>query len=165
MNPQEKEQAIKYTIAKLAEAPQLVKTHLKEAGESLKYRRAYFRIKKYADSFLAGEKSGNIANRLVILPGLRGVGKTTLLFQIYEHLRARKGIGQDRILYFSADEMKAYLGKSILDIVTAFIEDIHKTTPAYLDKELFLLIDEAQKLSDGALELLQEGQQKKACSL
>ncbi len=143
MEINEKEQLLKYTLAKLAEAPQLAKNHLEEAGKQLKYRRAYFRIKKHADDFLLGEQFGNITNRLVVLPGLRGVGKTTIVFQIYDYLLNQKKIRQDRILYFSTDELKAYLGKKILDVADTFIQDVHKTSPAYLDKEIFIFVDEA----------------------
>ena len=138
-----KEILLKYTLAKLAEAPQLVKNHLEEAGRTLKYRRVYFRIKKYVDDFLMGEELGNITKRLVILPGLRGVGKTTIVFQIYNYLKNQKKIEQDRILYFSTDELKAYLGKKILDVADAFIQEVHKTSPIHLDKEVFIFVDEA----------------------
>lgn len=143
METNEKEQILKYTLAKLAEAPQLVKNHLEEAGKPLKYRRAFFRLKKYVDDFLMGEELGNITRRLIILPGLRGVGKTTIVFQIYEYLRNEKKIAQDRIIYFSTDELKAYLGKKILDVADTFIQEVHKTSPIHLDKEVFILIDEA----------------------
>lgn len=143
MDINEKEQLLKYTLAKLAEAPQLVKTHLEQAGKTLKFRRAFFRIQKYVDDFLMGEKLGNISKRLIILPGLRGVGKTTIVFQIYDYLKNQKKIEQDRILYISTDELKAYLGKKILDVTDTFIQEVHKTSPTYLDKELFILVDEA----------------------
>lgn len=143
MEVNEKEQILKYTLTKLAEAPQLVKSHLEGKGGDLRYRRAYFRIRKYVDDFLMGEQSGNITKRLVILPGLRGVGKTTIVFQIYDYLKKQKNIDQDRVLYFSTDELKAYLGKNILDVTEAFIQDIHKTSPVYLEKEIFIFVDEA----------------------
>lgn len=143
MEINEKEQLLKYTLAKLAEAPQLVKNSLESGKGVFRYRRAYFRIKKYADDFLMGEKLGNISNRIIILPGLRGVGKTTIVFQIYDYLTTQKKISQDRILYFSTDELKAYLGKKILDVADIFIREIHKTTPVYLEKEIFIFVDEA----------------------
>lgn len=143
MDANEKEQLLKYTLTKLAEAPQLVKSHLEIKGGTLRYRRAYLRIKKYVDDFLVGEQAGNITKRLVILPGLRGVGKTTILFQIYDYLKKQKNIEQDRILYFSTDELKAYLGKSILDVTDSFIQEIHKTSPVYLEKEIFIFVDES----------------------
>ena len=131
---------LNYVLSKLAEAPQIVKSHIEEDGKKLKYRRAYFKIKKYASEFLRGKKQGN---RLIILPGLRGVGKTTILFQIYDYLASTKKIDRDQILYFSTDELKAYLNKRILDVIDVFIREIHKTTPVFIDKELFILIDEA----------------------
>lgn len=139
----DKEMLLKYTLAKLAEAPQLVKNHLEEGGRTLKYRRAFFRIKKYLDDFLMGEQLGNISKRLIILPGLRGVGKTTIVFQIYNYLRDQKKIELDRILYFSTDELKAYLGRKILDVADTFIQEVHKTSPPYLDKEVFIFVDES----------------------
>ena len=139
----EKEQLLNYTLAKLAEAPQLVKSHLEGKKGTFRYRRAYFRVKKHIDEFLAGEQFGDITKRLIILPGLRGVGKTTIVFQIYNYLKNQKNIEQDRILYFSADELKAYLDKKILDVIDAFIQGVHKTTPVYLKKDLFIFVDEA----------------------
>ncbi len=143
MDINEKEQLLKYALAKLAEAPQLVKNHLEGEKGIFRYRRAYFRVKKHIDDFLMGEQLGNVTKRLVILPGLRGVGKTTIVFQIYDYLKSQKNIGQDRILYFSTDELKAYLCKNILDVVNTFIQDVHKTSPVYLEKEIFIFVDEA----------------------
>ncbi len=143
MDQNEKEQLLKYTLAKLAEAPQLVKNHLEEAGRTLKYRRVYFRIKKHVDDFLMGEQLGDINRRLVVLPGLRGVGKTTMVFQIYDYLKNQKRIEQDRLLYFSTDELKAYLGRRILDVADTFIQEVHKTSPVYLEREIFIFVDEA----------------------
>jgi len=138
----EKEQLLKYTLAKLAETPQLVKNHLECEKGTLGYRRAYIRIRKYVDDFLMDD-IGSSTKRLVILPGLRGVGKTTLVFQIYDYLKNTLNIEQDRILYFSTDELKAYLGKNILDVADTFIQEIHKTSPVYLDKKIFIFVDEA----------------------
>lgn len=79
MDVNDKDQLLKYTVARLSEAPQLVKNQLEGGKGVLRYRRAYFRVKKYVDDFLLGEKLGDINKRLVILPGLRGVGKTTIV--------------------------------------------------------------------------------------
>jgi hypothetical protein len=142
-NEQNKEQLINYVFGKLAEAPQLVENQLKVKGSYLPHRRVYSRLKKHVDDFLLGEEWGKITNRLIILPGLRGVGKTTLLFQLYKYLIEIKKIEQDRILYFSTDELKAYLGRGVLDAIDVFIKEIHKTTFTALDKEIFIFIDES----------------------
>lgn len=141
--PNEREQLLKYTLAKLAEAPILVQNHLEGKKGPFRHRRAYFRLKKYVDSFLAGEKQGDVGKRLVVLPGLRGVGKTVLLFQIYDYLKTQRKIDPERILYFSTDELKAYLGKKIIDVADTFIREVHKTSPIHLEKELFIFVDEA----------------------
>jgi len=143
MEEKDQESLVKYILAKLSETPLLAKSNTQANGIPLRHRRTYIRIKKYVDDFIMGEKLGNIENRLIILPGLRGVGKTTMLFQIYEHIRNVKNVSQDRVLYFSTDELKAYLGKSILDVINVYIQNIHRTSLAALDKEIFILIDES----------------------
>ncbi len=139
MNIDEKEHLLKYTFEKLSEAPKLVETHLKHIHG---HRNAYFELKKHADNFMKDENSEN-AERLIVLPGLRGVGKTTIVFQIYNYLTNEKKIPHDRILYFSADELKAYLDKKILDVIDTFIRYIHRTSPTYLEEKLFIFVDEA----------------------
>ncbi len=134
-----KDLTIRYVLTKLAEAPTLARSYTVADGRKLRYRRTYYRIETYLSDFLAG----NVETRLIILPGLRGVGKTTLLFQIYDRLLAGMGIDQDRVLYLSADELTTFFDGRITNVITAFIEDIHRTSLVNLDKELFLLIDEA----------------------
>ena len=136
----------RYIFAKLAEAPTLARTYTEIGGKRLKYRRAYYRIKKYVDDFF----DGNVENRLIVLPGLRGVGKTTILFQIYNYLRGQKSVDQDRILYFSTDELKTYLGGRITDVINVFIQEVHRTSLVTLDREIFILIDEAHFDKDWA---------------
>jgi len=45
-------------------------------GEKLQCRNAFFKLKNQVDNFLDGTSE----ERFITLPGLRGVGKTTLLF-------------------------------------------------------------------------------------
>lgn len=139
---QEKEQLVRYILAKLAETPQLVENQIKKQEKMLPYRRVYSRLRMYVDDFILKSPQA-INNRLIILPGLRGVGKTTILFQLYKHLREVNKIEQDRILYFSTDELKAYMDKTILDAIDVFVQEVHKTTLTALDKELFIFIDES----------------------
>lgn len=133
------EELSNYIFAKLAEAPKLSQDNIGTDETPFEHRKTYFRIKKYVDEFL----DGYIENRFIIMPGLRGIGKTTILFQIYEYLRKEKGIEEDRILYISVDELNAYLGASIFEAIDVFLDEIHETTPVNLEKELFILLDEA----------------------
>ncbi len=134
------EDLLDYILARLREGPRLAQDQIQRKGKKFKRRNTFFKLKKYADSFL----EGNDENRFIIMPGLRGVGKTTLLFQIYDYLTDEKGIEPDKILYILADHLSEYLGGRIIDAIDVFIDGVHQRTPATLDEELFVIIDEAQ---------------------
>ncbi len=128
-----------YVFAKLAEAQKLSQDNIKRDDTPFEHRKTYFQIEKYVNEFLGGY----IENRFVIMPGLRGIGKTTILFQIYDYLRKEKGIEDDRILYISVDELSAYLGARLFEVIDVFLDEVHETTLVNLEKELFILVDEA----------------------
>jgi len=129
-----------YIYKKLEETPELLKYELTTNNEPLEYRNSYFKIKKHVDDFLGGY----IENRFITLAGLRGVGKTTILLQIYDYLTNEKNINKNRVLYIPADEIEDYIGSNLFEVINTFIEEVHKTSPVSLEKELFILIDEAQ---------------------
>ncbi|MCL2687014.1 MAG: AAA family ATPase [Methanobrevibacter sp.] len=136
----DKERITDYIYEKLAEAPILLEDYLITDDVELEHREIYFKIKKHVDDFL----EGYIENRFITLAGLRGIGKTTVLFQIYSYLKNEKNIAEDRILYISADELTDFLGANLYESINDFIEEIHDTRAVSLKKELFILIDEAQ---------------------
>lgn len=109
-------------------------------GKPFNHRTNYDNIKEYVDDFI----SGNTTNRLLLLSGLRGVGKSTILLQIYEYLLKEKHINQNNILYISGDNLKQMTNSTIMDGVTSYLEIFHNTTLDGLSDETFLLIDEAQ---------------------
>lgn len=133
------EELSNYVFSKLAEAPKLSEDNIRINDTPLEKRKTYFQIERYVNEFL----DGYIENRFVIMPGLRGIGKTTILFQIYQYLRKEKSIEEDRILYISVDELNAYLGSSLWELIDVFVKEIHETSLVNLEKELFILIDEA----------------------
>lgn len=133
------EELSNYIFAKLAEAQKLSQDNIRTDDTLFEHRKTYFHIKKYVDEFL----DGYIENRFVIMSGLRGIGKTTILFQIYEYLRKEKGIEEDRILYISVDELSAFLGVRLFEAIDVFLEEVHETSLVNLEKELFILLDEA----------------------
>ena len=123
-------------------------THeLSHEGITFNKRSDYENIIKYIDNFLEGNK----INRFLVLPGLRNVGKTTLLFQVYEYLLKEKGISPQNILYFSCDLLKK-MGKSdIFDVINYYIETHHNSIIDVISYPIFLLIDEAQYDKEWAL--------------
>lgn len=136
----DREDYLKYVVKQINTAPFIANNFLNRNGDKLNFREAHKDLKRHVDDFLEGHDE----NRFIIMPGLRGIGKSTLLLQIYEYLR-QKGIEQDRILYLSIDQLNLLVGGNMMDAVSVFIEDVHKRYPSTLDKELFVLIDEAQE--------------------
>lgn len=141
-----------YLQERINVAPALVKEQTRD--NSLSERAVILRMMSFANSFMEGRGD----SRIIILYGLRGIGKSTILFQIYNRLRtgnffgkpsSSKIIPQENILYLSIDQTLlspfATEGKSqIYEAVKHFCEDIHGQTLETLDKKLFILIDEAQ---------------------
>ena len=147
----EKSDVLAFVYTKLAEAPLLALERTQRRGTPFKYRRVYFRIAKHSDEFCFRHKplEGDVTPRqdaeskIIVLPGLRGVGKTTVMLQLYQYLTRGWKIPQQRVLYFSADELTEYLGARISDVITVFVEDVLQTSLVKLDEPIFILIDEA----------------------
>ncbi|MBI2138669.1 ATP-binding protein [Candidatus Woesearchaeota archaeon] len=138
-NPNRQEELQKYLYAKIAQAPELAKGKISLNEKPLPLRQASIRLQNYASSFLKGARN----NRVIILPGLRGTGKTTMLLQLYSFLTAVGNVPHERVLYFSADELREYLDASISETLKIYFEDILKTTPVFLRESTIILIDEA----------------------
>ncbi|MBU2542926.1 AAA family ATPase [Patescibacteria group bacterium] len=98
-------------------------------------RNIFIRIQAHLDQFLAG----NQAYRWVVLTGLRGAGKTTIMYQLYH---AKKNI-DGYFLILSVDEITQTLGSNINEVVSVFEEIIGRPI-TNLDKPLFLFLDEVQ---------------------
>jgi len=98
-------------------------------------RNIFVKIQSHFDKFIAG----NSAFRWITLTGLRGAGKTTILYQLYHKNKNLDGY----FLALSMDEVVQTLGSSIAEIIENFEEIIGKSI-SNLDKPLFLFIDEVQ---------------------
>ena len=112
---------------------------LLEDIEGFNHREEYFRVKKYIDDYLEGK----VENRFIILPGLRGVGKTTILFQLYSYLLNTMKISSDNILYLSMDQVTSYFQTNLLEIIDIYLKDIHNVDKVHLDKKIFVFVDES----------------------
>ena len=105
------------------------------------------KIKQHITDF---RKENNYNNRFIVLPGLRGVGKTTLLYQIYEYLLSEK-INPNQIVYIPCEQLNNITDFKITEVVDIFLKTQHNTKLRLLDKEIFLLIDESQYSQNWAL--------------
>ncbi|WP_298524193.1 ATP-binding protein [uncultured Methanobrevibacter sp.] len=135
-----KEDYLKYIVKQIQTTPYVANEFLQTQNTEFKPRNSFEDLQKYVDDFLNGYEE----NRFITMPGLRGIGKSTMVFQIYNHLIER-GIDKNRILYVPIDQMNSIPKANLNELIDVFVEDIHHKYPASLDKELFLLVDEAQE--------------------
>ena len=120
--------------------PMKVNHELSYKNKKFNRRSDYYNIIDYIDKFLKEES----INRFLVLPGLRDVGKTTILFQVYEYLLKEKNINQQNILYFSCDRLRRTGEADIFDVVNYYCETFHNSIIETLTQPVFILIDEAQ---------------------
>lgn len=81
--------------------------------------------------------------QMLILYGLRRVGKTTTMFQLIDELLSGNGVSPYQVLYFSFDEDTADV-REILDYYER--EVLRENLPR--DRRMYLFLDEVQKLGD-----------------
>jgi uncharacterized protein len=133
------EEILKYVQNQLVQAPFRLQSYAQdEQGKKYPQRNIYIKVDKYLRDFLHNPEA---RDRWIIIPGLRGVGKTTILAQLF--LNHCHEAGQNRMLYISLDEVVNVLGSSLKDVLSAY-EKIIGESFEKLSKPLFIFIDEAQ---------------------
>ena len=55
------------------------------------------------------------------MPGLRGVGKSTILYQIYDYLINTQNIDNNNILFLDVDELTSNYNAQIQDVFQKYI--------------------------------------------
>lgn len=137
----EKEEILReYLLNELSESVDYYNNELTDIDSKLNYRFPFINLKNDLDDFL----NGNTENRCIILPGLRGIGKTTIILQLCDYLINEKNIDFRRILYLDASELENYLNIGIYEAVNYFITEIHQETLRTIKEPFFIFIDEAQ---------------------
>ncbi|MBE0478969.1 ATP-binding protein [Candidatus Aerophobetes bacterium] len=79
--------------------------------------------------------------QIIILKGLRRVGKTTLLYQIIDHLLKKENVSPYRILYFSFDEEI----ENFDDITKTYQREVLREDLLDTKERCYLFFDEIQK--------------------
>lgn len=124
-----------YLQNQLNRAPAVLKNQAQdEQGNKYLTRNMFIRVQKLINDFIGGQKEV----RMVSIPGLRGVGKTTLLAQLFLEFFPRY---PKDMLYIPADQVVNELGA---DLYTVFEEYQKILGVAFekLDRNLFIFIDE-----------------------
>lgn len=81
--------------------------------------------------------------QMTIISGLRRVGKTTLIFQLIDHLLSKEKVSPYKIFYYSFDESRFRL-----DELLEYYETIILKSKLSYNKKKYLFLDEIQKLKD-----------------
>jgi len=121
---------------------------LTSSADSIPFKARFILERVLANSlaFLSGDAS---AERLVVLPGLRGVGKTTLLLQLYQGI-AKAGVPPGRLLYLPCDRLAALPGATLTEALHGY-ETILGADLAMQKDRTFILLDEVQYVPDWGL--------------
>lgn len=135
-----KEQVASYLQNQIAQSDLRARAYVfNERGDKNPNRNAYVKIRQYINAFLSGKREP----RWITIPGIRGVGKTTLLAQLFHEQR----ISQKNKLFLSVDQTIQYLGVSLNQIIDAY-EDILGTVFEKLEEPVILFLDEIQYEKD-----------------
>jgi len=113
-------------------------------GEKYPTRFMFVKVKQYVDDFLQ-KISGN---RIIIIPGFRGVGKTTLMSQVCSKYKSEN----KEILFLSVEDAKTLLDVGIAELMTAY-EEILGCSLEKTDKQIIIFLDEIQSDPKWALTL------------
>ena len=106
-------------------------------------RRAYLSLEKHLNNFIEGRTD----REWLILPGLRGTGKTTILTQLYNSAALKDSAK----FYLSLDKVRS-VGGRMIDVLTV-IEEALGQKIEQSNEPVFILLDEVQYLDDWALVL------------
>ncbi len=130
---------LSYIRRNIATAPSLSRLYTQRDGVDLPKRRFYFALEKRCRRFIEGD----MMSKSVVLPGLRGTGKTTALLQLYRYLTENLKIPRERVLYINLEEVAQMLGSSLYEVVEVYLQEILESYPENLKEHVFLLVDEA----------------------
>jgi uncharacterized protein len=125
-----------YVENQLLEQRSLLKGTTQDAtGKAYCRRFMFYRLQKHLRNFLQHKAEP----RWILIPGLRGVGKTTLLSQLFFDVDTM--IKPDHILYVSLDDVVNKLGADLYAVLEAY-EEILQTFFTDLKEDAVLLVDE-----------------------
>lgn len=131
-----KEELIQYVQKQIATTDDRLR-HFTQSPNGEKYPRRflYVKLKQYINDFL-DKKPGS---RMVIIPGFRGVGKTTLMAQVCSDFK-KQGIP---IFFLSVEDLRNYFDVGVDEILSAY-ENIVGEYLESVKKPIVIFLDEVQ---------------------
>lgn len=131
---------IEFIENEITDMPLYYNTQLIIHNEKFNQRLELNQLKINIDNFIDGKS----LNRFFVLPGLRGIGKTTLLYQVYDYLLNNKNINPKNILYMSFESLNDIIECNIRETVEIYLKNFHNTNLSLLNQNIFILVDECQ---------------------
>ncbi|MFH1298800.1 MAG: AAA family ATPase [Patescibacteria group bacterium] len=128
---------IDYVSKQMKETSGILRSKTRNSlGKVYPTRTIFIKIQQYVLQHLSISKIGDV--RWVVVPGLRGVGKSTLLAQVYNQIIKSHDV---EFIYFSLDEVVNSLGSNLHEVLNAY-EKVADISLATHRKKIFLFLDE-----------------------
>ena len=145
MTTVKKDLILKYLQEQIAQADFRAKAYVyDEQNNKNPKRNCYVKLNKYYNDFL----KGNSEIRWIVISGFRGVGKTTLLSQLYfETIQT-----ETNKLFLSVDQITQIIGVTLSDVLSVY-EEILGSVFERLERPVVLFLDEVQYDSKWAITL------------
>ncbi len=124
----------------------LLRTVKNKRNDFFSKRDIFVKLQKYTSEFIKNDSE----IRWIIMPGLRGVGKTTCLGQLYLDLISK--IDNTHVLFVALDEAIELFKTNLQEIIDVY-EEILGVRYEKLDFPVFLFIDEVQTDKNWAITL------------
>ncbi len=142
----DEDRVLAYLNNRLAVLPELASsyTYDKILKKKKPWRPIYFKVSTKVADFISTKRMDEF-RRILMIPGLRGVGKTTLVFQIYERFLPTQG--KNNIIYIDCNDLKAN-GIRLNELIEVYEKKIvGKPFEKIIDK-IIMLIDETHTEPD-----------------
>ncbi len=133
-----KEELVQYLQKQIRTREDRLRKNTHDLNDRKLPRRFLFvKLQKYLNDFLSRKST----TRFVVIPGLRGVGKTTIMAQACSKIISENR--KTKVLFLSIDEVKNLFGVGILEIMQAY-EEILGVDLESLKEEIVIFLDEVQ---------------------
>jgi len=129
---------VQYVQHQIAQAPMRLQGGVTDfQNQPYPRRHIYKKLERHVNAFF----NGQLGERWVIMPGLRGLGKTTALSQLFLNMVPR--FEPIHMLYVSLDEVVGLLNSSLMEVLNAY-EMILGENFEGLTHSICIFVDESQ---------------------
>jgi predicted AAA+ superfamily ATPase len=136
---------IDYVNKQIQETPTILAAKTQDLlGYPYPTRNIFVKVEQYVRRHLMTGAATDV--RWIVVPGLRGVGKSTLLAQTYIKTLRGKDV---EFIYFSLDDVVGSLGSRLQEVLTVY-EKIKGISLATHSKKTFIFLDEVHYDEDWA---------------